>query len=110
MAAAAELPTPATVSFITSLNETIDLHTKRMAEGSNHIPGAVELMLLIVAGSGVWSSGVNSGSFEGRSAFSPIGFPVLIAIVITLNADIDSPREGLIGLSQKPMEELLASM
>jgi hypothetical protein len=67
-------------------------------------------LLLIVAGCGAWSTGYNSGRLNRRAFFSQIVFPVLIGIVITLNSDIDRPRMGLIGLSRKPMEELLEGM
>ena len=49
VAAAAERPSPITASFISSLNETIDLEGKRIAAKRNHVPGAVWLLLLCVA-------------------------------------------------------------
>ena len=52
VAAAAERPSPITASFIASLNETIDLEAKRIAAKRNHVPGAVWLLLLCVAGCG----------------------------------------------------------
>lgn len=109
-AAAAEKPSPVTVSFITSLNETIDLDSSRKAAMRNHVPGAVWLLMLVVAGCGAWASGYGSGTGGLRSAFNQIVFPVLIAVVITLIADIDRPRRGLIGVNQQPMQELLESM
>src|SRR5215471_4231692 len=50
VASAAERPSPITASFIASLNETIDLEAKRVAAKRNHVPGAVWLLLLCVAG------------------------------------------------------------
>jgi len=40
VAAAAERPSPITASFVSSLNETIDLEGKRIAAKRNHVPGA----------------------------------------------------------------------
>src|SRR5258708_33199684 len=54
VSAAAERPSPITASFIASLNETIDLEAKRVAAKRNHVPGAVWLLLLCVAGCGLW--------------------------------------------------------
>jgi hypothetical protein len=108
--AAAEKPDAVTASFITTLNETIDLQTSRLAASRNHVPGAVWLLLFIVAGCGAWASGYGSGTGGDRSIFSQVVFPLLIAVVITLIADIDRPLRGMIGVSQKPLEELLESM
>jgi hypothetical protein len=107
---AAEKPDPITASFITTLNETIDLQSSRLAARSNHVPGAVWLLLLIVAACSAWASGYGSGTVGHRSAFSQIVFPVLIGVVITLIADIDRPNKGLIGVSQQPMKDLIESM
>jgi hypothetical protein len=109
-AAVAEKPSPVTVSFVTTLNETIDLDASRKAAMLNHVPGGVWLLLLMVAGCGAWASGYSSGTDGLRSAFNRGVFPILIAIVITLIADIDRPQKGLIGLSQQPLQDLLESM
>lgn len=109
-AACAEKPTPVTASFVTSLNETIDLDASRMAAARNHVPGAVWLLLMVVAGCGSWTSGYGSGAGGFRSVFSQWIFPMLIGVVITLISDIDRPRHGLIGISRKPMLDLLESL
>lgn len=108
--AAVAQPTPLSVSFIASLNETIDLESSRVAALRNHVPGAVWLLLMVVAGCGAWASGYGGGTGGLRSSFSQIVFPVLIAVVITLTADIDRPQKGIIGISQQPLRELLESM
>jgi hypothetical protein len=107
--AVAASPSPVTATLIMSLNEVIDLDASRMAAGRNHVPGAVWLLLLLVAGCGSWASGYGSGAGGPRSTFSQAVFPLLIAVVITLIADIDRPQRGLIGVSQLPLEELLDS-
>ncbi|MEO8613675.1 MAG: hypothetical protein ABI600_00920 [Luteolibacter sp.] len=108
--AAKAQPTPITASFITTLNETIDLDSCRMAALRNHVPGAVWLLLLIVAGCGSWASGYGSGTGGFRSSFSQLVFPILIGVVITLIVDIDRPQKGMIGVSQQPMQDLLESI
>ena len=109
-AAVTERPTPATVSFITTLNETIDLDASRKAALLNHVPGAVWLLLLVAAGCGAWSSGYGSGTAGLRFAFNLWVFPLLIGIVMTLIADIDRPQQGLINVNQQPLQDLLESM
>jgi len=109
-AAAAANSSPVTVSFITTLNETIDLDSTRKAALRNHVPGAVWLLLLVVAGCGAWASGYGSGTGGVRSAFNQWVFPLLISVVITLIADVDRPQQGLIGVSQQPLQDLFDGM
>lgn len=109
-AGATTQPSPLTAGFITSLNETIDLDATRIAATRNHVPGAVWLLLLVVAGCGAWASGYVSGAGGLRSVFSQWIFPLLIGVVITLISDIDRPRRGMISISQEPMIELLESL
>jgi len=109
-AAALEKPTPVTTSFITTLNETIDLDSTHKAALRNHVPGAVWLLMLVVAGCGAWASGYGSGTGGLRSAFNQWVFPLLIGVVITLIADVDRPNQGLIGVSQQPLQDLLDGM
>jgi len=106
VAAAAERPSPITASFIASLNETIDMEAKRVAAKRNHVPGAVWLLLLSVAGCGVWLVSYQAGTFGRHSVLERFVFPILIAIVIAIITDIDTPRGGLISLDERPLLEL----
>jgi hypothetical protein len=106
VAAAAERPSPITATFISSLNETIDLEGKRIAAKRNHVPGAVWLLLLCVAGCGLWLVNYQAGTSGRHSVLERFVFPVLVAIVITLITDIDTPRQGLISLDERPLLEL----
>lgn len=108
--AAKSQPSPVVMGYVNSLNETIDLDASRMAASRNHVPGAVWLMLVLVGGCGTWANGYSTGASGVRSIFTLWVFPILIGVVITLIADIDSSQRGLIGMSQKPLEELLKSM
>jgi len=106
VAAAAERPSPITASFIASLNETIDLEAKRVAAKRNHVPGAVWLLLLSVAGCGVWLVSYQAGTSGRHSILERFVFPILIAIVIAIITDIDTPRVGLISVDERPLLEL----
>jgi len=106
VAAAAERPSPITASFISSLNETIDLEGKRIAAKRNHVPGAVWLLLLCVAGCSLWLVSYQAGISGRYSVLERFIFPVLVAIVIVLITDIDTPRGGLISLDERPLLEL----
>lgn len=108
--AAIEKPDPLSVSFITTLNEMIDLQASRLAAYRNHVPGSVWMLLLVVAGCGAWATGNISSVTGHRSIFNQITFPVLISVVITLISDVDRPHKGFIKVSQKPFHELLDSL
>jgi hypothetical protein len=98
--------TPLAAIFITSLNEMIDLDRARYYSLRDHVPGAVWLLVLFVASVGCFASGYGSGSTGARNRFVNITLPLLIGVVITLIADLDRPRGGLIGVSQQPMLDL----
>ena len=106
VAAAAERPSPITASFITSLNQTIDFEATRIAAKRNHVPGAVWLLLLCVAGCGLWLVSYQAGTSGRHSILERFVFPVLVAIVIAIITDIDTPRAGLISLDERPLLEL----
>jgi hypothetical protein len=95
VAAAAKRPSPITASFIASLSETIDLEAKRVAAKRNHVPGAVWLLLLCVAGCGLWLVSYPAGTSGRHSILERFVFPILIAIVIAIITDIDTPRAVL---------------
>jgi hypothetical protein len=110
VAAAAKQPTPITASFIASLNETIDFEATRIAAKRNHVPGAVWLLLLCVAGCGLWLTGWEAGIAGGHPFLARFLFPLLIAVVIVLITDIDTPRGGLITVDERPLLELNDSL
>jgi hypothetical protein len=108
--AAAKQPTPITASFIVSLNETIDFEATRIAAKRNHVPGAVWLLLLCVASCGLWLTGWEAGMARGHPFLARFLLPLLIAVVIALITDIDTPRGGLITLDERPLLELNDSL
>jgi hypothetical protein len=110
IAAAKEAPTPITAAFINSLNETIDLDATCLHALLSRVPSAVWLLVLVVAGAGCYASGYSAGASGARTGFSNGMLPVLIAVVITLIADFDRPRQGLIGISQQPLLDLKANL
>jgi hypothetical protein len=108
--AATASPTPIMATFITSLNDVIDLDAMRLNALRTHVPGAVWIILLLVAGCGCYTSGYGAGASGARSTFSSFVLPILIALVISLISDIDRPRGGLISIKQQPMFDLQQSI
>lgn len=94
------------IAYINSLNETIDYDTARVNALHSRVPGIVWLLLLLVAGFGVWSAGYGAGAHGTRARFSTIGLPLVTAFVIVIVADIERPYHGLIGMSQQSLLDL----
>lgn len=109
--AAAERPSPLIVAYVNSLNQTIDLDASRAAAKRNHVPGAVWLLVLTVAGCSSGVCGYAGGAAGDRLVLAQFILPVMIAIVITILVDLDSPTRGFIGTNQQSLidlKELLA--
>ena len=97
--------------FISSLNETIDLHAKRLQAGlRSRIPLPVWIVLFGVAVSSFLAVGYHGGLT--RTARSPAVYLVVLtfAAVMWLIVDLDRPGEGILTASQQPMIELRKSM
>jgi hypothetical protein len=93
--------------FIGSLNEVIDLHTKRLALGvRNRIPGIIWNALYFVAILGTSVMGYHAGlSGSGRS-LAILALVLAFSAVMTLIADLDRPQTGLLQVSQQAMIDL----
>ena len=110
VSAANTSPTAVTVSFITSLNEMIDLDATRVHASRSKVPGAVWLLVLVVASAGCYASGYNTGANGTRSTFANFMLPILVTVVIAIIADLDRPHRGFIGITQQPLVDLKESI
>jgi hypothetical protein len=93
--------------YIQSLNEVIDLHSKRLTVGTQYrIPGSIWLALYFVTVMAMVAVGYHFGLAGGGSFLVSLLLSVAFSTVILLIADIDRAREGLLKVSQQPMLEL----
>lgn len=99
--------TAITAVYLNSLNETIDLHEKRVAAFENRIPQPVWLLIISVSLIAVFTRG---STLTARFWLTLILVPITIAIVVGLIADLDAPSRGLIRLDQRAMQRLKADM
>lgn len=104
--ASAATPTPIIATFITALNDVIDIHSERIAAARNQIPSGVWVLLVIVAAFGCFTTSYGSGAHGARSIFTNLFLPILITIVITLIFDLTHSNQGVIGISQQPLIDL----
>jgi hypothetical protein len=103
LAVARQSPTPITSIFLQSLNELIDLSEKRMAALEDRVPPAMWLMLFLIS---LLTCLLVGYSMRRRSFLIMLVSPLMIAVVLALIADLDSPRAGLIQVGQQSMQRL----
>jgi hypothetical protein len=97
--------------YLETLNETIDLHAKRVNEGLRvRIPLVIWAVLVGLTVAGMAQTGYQTGLGGSRRPLSVPIFALGFAAVIFLIADLDRPQAGWISVSQAPMQELLDSM
>jgi hypothetical protein len=80
----------------------IDIAETRLAAFENRIPTTVWLIIFLV-----FQSFTTGFSLRRRFWFSLVMTPLVVAIVMALVADLDSPHTGLIGVQQNSMERLV---
>ena len=97
--------------FVQSLNETIDLHAKRVQAGiKSRIPGAIWLGLFAVAALSLATMGYHAGLSGTRRSLAIVAVAFTFSVVIELIADLDRPREGVLKISQQALLDVQRSM
>jgi hypothetical protein len=97
-------PTVVVTTYLQSLNAMIDLAERRLAEFENRVPSTVWLIIFLVA---IFQSFTIGFSLKRRFWFSLVMTPMVVAIVMALVADLDSPHTGMIAIRQNSMERLI---
>lgn len=92
--------------FVISLNEVIDLHTKRIVVGSYRIPDVIWLALYVIAALSMIAVGYQFGRVGKRDESISVVLALAFAIVIYLIADLDCIDHGTLRVSQRPMTKL----
>jgi hypothetical protein len=96
--------------FIQSLNEVIDLHTKRIVAVRNRIPTTIWITLFALTVFGMASAGYQAGLSATRRSPEMLVLAVAFACVLYLIVDLDRAQEGLLRVSQQTMLDLQQSM
>lgn len=97
--------------YLQSLNETIDLHTKRLTESVRvRIPAIIWIVLYAITALSMGEMGYQTGLGGRRRPLSSPAFAAAFAAVMLLIADLDRPQAGWIRVSQDAMVELRQSM
>ncbi|MBA3340381.1 MAG: hypothetical protein H0T48_00945 [Gemmatimonadaceae bacterium] len=94
--------------FIQSLNDVIDLHSRRvMAAG---IPGIIWTVLYFVAIVSMAGMGYQSGLSGSSRSLANIGLVLSYSAVLYLIADLDRPEEGMLTVSRQVLVDLRNTM
>lgn len=97
--------------FIESLNDVIDLHTKRVVAGlRNRIPGTIWVSLFVMTALSLGAMGYHSGLAGPTRSLAILAVAVAFSAVIGLVVDLDRPQEGALTVSQQPLIDLRQSM
>ena len=109
--AARASPDTNTQLAVASINEVIDMHTKRaMAALFTRIPASIWLALLAISTFCMLTMGVQIGFTGKRRLVAVIPMLLAFAVLVTLVVDLDRPQSGLIRVSQQATTDLQKSM
>jgi hypothetical protein len=106
--AAAEKGRPPTNSlFVQSVNEIIDVHSRRvMVAIRNRVPAVIWLALYTLIILSMTAIGYQGGLAGSKRPLAAITLVLAFSAVISLIADLDRPGGGLVRVSQEGMTEL----
>lgn len=93
-----------------AVNAVIDLHAERVAAGRNHVPAAVLVMLLFVAVVTMGWVGTGVGVSYRRGVATTLLLSLLVSLVVGVIVDLDSPRAGVIRVTQTTLSDLQRSL
>ena len=97
--------------FVESLNELIDIHTRRIITGLwLRIPSTIWLVLYAIAFLGMGEIGYQT-ALSGSSR-TPVSIALIIAFasILWLITDLDRPHEGVLRINQRAMKDLQSTM
>jgi hypothetical protein len=107
---AAQPPNPIMALYISALNETIDLHTTRIAALTiARIPITIYIGIYLVALLGLTMLGFQSGINGKRDLIVTLVMILVFSVVMLLIIDLDRSWGGFLRVNQQPMIDLINS-
>lgn len=93
--------------YLQSLNDLIDLQTKRVVIGlQTRIPSTIWIGLYLVAALAMIAVGYQFGHKQRSPVYLNLVLAMAFSAVLTLIADLDRATSGTVNLNQQPMIEL----
>jgi hypothetical protein len=97
--------------FIQSLNETIDIHAKRIQVAvRSRIPGVLWWALYLVTILTMAGVGYHGGLTKSKRSLAIVVLVLTFSAIMLLVVDLDRPQEGLLKVSQQAMVDLRNTM
>ncbi len=97
--------------FISSLNDVIDMHAKRLHVGvRSRVPTVIWVILIGFALLGLGAVGYQAGISTTRRSPAMAGLAVAFAAVFALIADLDRAQDGFLRVGQQSMVDAQRSM
>jgi hypothetical protein len=101
---------PVEVSIVQSINEVIDMNTKRLAVSFDRLPGIVLLMLLFLACASLAITGFNAGRLGRMNRWGLTLLILVLAAVMLVIIDFDRPIRGFVQVSQQSLVDVIRDM
>lgn len=96
----------AIMGVLLPVNEVIDLHATRLAAGKKRLPPIIMALLMTCSALAVGVTGYACGMGGRRRAPLTVALAILIGGALWITVDLDSPRAGLLQLSDAPLKAL----
>jgi hypothetical protein len=105
--AARENPDHNTTLMVESVNDVIDVHERRLADGIRvRIPARIWAGLLAITVLTMGTLGLQIGLSGKRRIVGVIPIAFTFAVLVTLIVDLNRPQGGFITVSQQPLIDL----
>lgn len=98
------------VPLVNTLNELTSAHAARLAAGRDRLPPSIILLLVLAAVVTMLMMGRQQGLAHEWHPHAALGFTVLVCMVLWVTLDLNQPQQGLITVSQEPLEQLRMGM
>ena len=101
---------PLEISIVQAINEVLDMQVQRARGATDRLPSVVQFMLVFIAAASLAVAGFNSGVTGALNRWRMTIFTTVLALVMMIIIDFDLPMRGFIGVSQRPLENVINEM
>jgi hypothetical protein len=97
-------PSPTTALYVSSLNDVIDIHSKRFNIALEvRVPPAILLGLYLVAVLSMMLIGIQGSYAAKRTIIAPVMMVLILSLVFVLVTDLERSQQGFMQISQQPL-------